>query len=621
MADSSNLIRIKQIQTAAGIHDIDAKYVDGRLFSEVYAELEGMAHGVVDTYVIPLSNKGKDGYSTVVESEENTVEVSISVLNGLVNPENTSLKYKVGDVILIEETSDGVKIFDRWVSSVSDDKLTLSILETQVAKHHHEITSTTSNAITSVNADEYIVVPTVGADVNVLTSDNDIEVITSISYSENPDSDGGHNFEVVAGTSGDGVGHTHTISSHTHSAKFTPDTIVSERVSVYTSLSESTYTTHSHETTTVAGVATESDSDITYVTSGTSDSFIKTLTESSESTSVATSLSTSSETLSTIAQTSEDEIGTIDGVNTKTSGAHSHTVSVTTDSNVVTELSIAENVVTSVSLNYVAPDVQTDVVTSVTHTSTSVISSVDTSKSSFLTNLSVDENGVLSFTDSSAVIDVTPTTKTVVSEITVVSGTQSAGSASITSESYAQTYTSNKVSSTGSADEAGSHSHGFSHTHAIEGHSHTVSEHSHTYVKVSGETGDVITSLNTVSYTPHTHESVTVAGVAKDDSNITYVTGGSTTEVIGSLVDTDVTITVGDSGELTTDTKYYKLAGDIEFPGLSISKTKLTKTSVTPAVAGNEENKAIKSITQTSGTFVTGVDSVTSTNVGGEGVK
>ena len=132
MADSSNLIRIKQIQTAAGIHDIDAKYVDGRLFSEVYAELEGMAHGVVDTYVIPLSNKGKEGYSTVVESEENTVEVSISVLNGLVNPENTSSKYKVGDVILIEETSDGVKIFDRWVSKVDGDNITLAVLEKKV---------------------------------------------------------------------------------------------------------------------------------------------------------------------------------------------------------------------------------------------------------------------------------------------------------------------------------------------------------------------------------------------------------------------------------------------------------------------------------------------------------
>ena len=608
MADSSNLTKIKQIQTAVGIHDIDAHWVGGRPFSEVYAELEGMAHGVVDTYVIPLSNKSKEGYSTVVESEENTVEISIDVLNKLVEPENTSLKYKVGDVILMEEISDGEKIFDRWVSKVEGDNITLAVLETQVAKHHHEITSTTSNAITSVNADEYIVVPTVGADVNVLTADNDIEVITSISYSENPDSDGGHNFEVVAGTSSDGVGHHHTISSHTHSAKFTPDTIVSERVSVYTSLSESSYTTHSHETTTVAGVATESDSDITYVTSVTSDSFIKTLTESSESTS-------SVQQLSTIAQTSSDEIGTIDGVNTNTSGSHTHTVSVTTDSNVVTELSIAENVITSVSLNYVAPNVQTDVVTSVTHTSISVISSVDTSKASFLTNLSVDANGVLSFTDSSAVTDVTPTSKTVVSEITVASGTQSSGSASITSESYTQTYTSNKVSSTGSAAEAGSHSHGFSHTHAIEGHSHT-------YIKtVVSEMGDVITSLNTGSYTPHTHTSVTVAAVATDGSTIKYVTGGSTTEVIGSLLDTDVTITVGDSGELTTDTKYYKLAGDIEFPGLSINTTKLTKTSVTPAVAGSEENKAIKTITQTSGTFVTGVDSITSTNVGGEGTK
>jgi hypothetical protein len=132
-------------------------------------------------------------------------------------------------------TSDGKKNFDRWVSSVEGENITLDILETQVATHHHEITSSTSNAITSVNANGYVTVPTVGNSINVLTIkdeqslvNGELDVITSVEYSTNPDSDGGHTLEISEGTLEDGVGHNHNISSHSHTANFVPQDIIKE---------------------------------------------------------------------------------------------------------------------------------------------------------------------------------------------------------------------------------------------------------------------------------------------------------------------------------------------------------------------------------------------------------
>ena len=616
---SENLLpRIKQIRTDAGLHEIDAKFVNGRPFEDVYKELQGMAHGVIDTYVIPLSNKGKDGYDTVVESVKPTEKVSISVLNGLVKPENASKTYKVGDVILMEEVSDGTKIFDRWVSEVSENEVTLSILETQVATHHHEITSTTGSAITSVSATEYISVPTVGDAVNVLTAASDIEVITSIAYSDNPDSDGGHTFAVATATSSDegAAGHTHTISAHGHSANFTPTTIVSETVSVYADLSEATHTVHTHDSVEVAGVATEDSSNtITFIKTGVSDTFIKTLTEDSTATTTSATVSAEGVSLSTVTQTSDDVIG--DDVKTKDSGAHDHTVSGKTTTDVVTEVSLAPTVITSVSLSYVAPSVQEAVVTNVTYTSTSFVTSVDSSDSKFFNSCSVDESGVLSFGSDKALTSVTPRSTTLASEITVTSASQSAGSATISAPSAVQTYVSGIVDISGATSEDGSHSHGFSHTHTIAEHTHEIGAHSHTYVKTGvGESGEAITSLTSDTYVPHTHEEKSVAAVAESGSTLTYITGGSKVDVVGSLLSTDVNIVVEDSAELTTDTKYYKITGDIEFPGLSFGTTTLTKTTVTPAVA--TESKAIKTITTTSGEFVNSIDELTTVNIGGD---
>ena len=99
-----------------------------------------------------------------------------------------------------------------------------------------------------------------------------------------------------------------------------------------------------------------------------------------------------------------------------------------------------------------------------------------------------------------------------------------------------------------------------------------------------------------------------------------YLTGGSTTDVVRNLKDAEQSYT-STSSTPGTDTKYYKLSGDITFPGLTLGKKTLSTTTVTPAVAGTE--KAIKSITYgSSSNFVTGVtvdnSGKTSPNVGGE---
>ena len=46
MAD--DLVTIKKIRTAAGDHLIDATYLGGHTFDQI----QGMVHGVIDTYVI-----------------------------------------------------------------------------------------------------------------------------------------------------------------------------------------------------------------------------------------------------------------------------------------------------------------------------------------------------------------------------------------------------------------------------------------------------------------------------------------------------------------------------------------------------------------------------------------
>lgn len=610
----ADLVTIKKIRTAAGDHLIDATYLSGHTFDEI----ESMVHGGVETYVIPSSKSSVSGYTTIVNSTENTLITTKTVLDSLTDGQEEG-GYKLGDIILMEATSDGTKVFDRWVSKVDGENITLAVLETQVAKHHHTVGVSTSKAkaLTSASPTPTTnAIPTVGAAVTVLTGTSG-DVITSVDHDDN----GGHNLAIATATSTDGIGHSHTVKSHTHTVKFTPSTLVSENVAAYTSLTSANHTPHTHTTTTVAGAHVDG-SQITYATGGGStDTFIKTLTDSSSTTDTGgKALTTNANTagLSTSTQASTDTIG--DTVLTLSNGAHTHTVSTTTTSNVVTSVTLAPNVTTSVKLNYTAPTVQTSVVTAVTYTSTNVVSSVTlTGSTTFFSTCSVDTSGVLSF--GTASVGVSAPTKTVASALTVTTKSQSAGSTSLTVTSATQTHTSGKVGASGSAESAGAHQHGFSHTHAIPSHTHGITSHTHTYVKtVASTTGSAYTSLTTSSHIPHTHTNTNVASTATNGSTFKYLTGGSTTDVVRNLKDAEQSYTsTGSTPE--TDTKYYKLTGEITFPGFSLGKRTLSTTTVTPAVAGTE--KPIKSITYgSSSNFVTDVtvnnSGKTSTNIGGE---
>ena len=614
----ADLVTIKKIRTAAGDHLIDATYLGGHTFEQI----ESMVHGGVETYVIPSSKSSVSGYTTIVDSTESTLTTTKTVLDSLTGGQANG-GYKLGDVILMEATSDGKKVFDRWVSKVDGENITLAVLETQVAKHHHTVSVTTSKAkaltsATPTSTDNAI--PTVGSAVTVLTGTSG-EVITSVVH----DDKGGHNLAIATATSTDGIGHSHTVKAHSHTVKFTPNTLVSENVAAYTSLTSANHTPHTHTNATVAGAHVDA-SKFTYATGGGStDTFIKTLTDSSSTTNTGgKELTTNANTagLTTSTQASTDTVGST--VLTLSNGAHTHTVTTTTTSDVVTSVSLAGNVTTSVKLNYTAPVVRESVVTAVTYTSTNVISSASlTGTKTFMStwSASVDSSGVLSFSNTTATVGISTKPITVASKLTVTTSSQSAGSASLTVTSATQTYTSGKVGASGTAASAGAHQHGFSHTHAIPSHTHGVASHTHTYVKtVASTTGSAYTSLSTSSYTPHTHTNATVAGAHSNGSPFKYLTGGSTTDVVRNLKDVEQSYTSTTSTP-GTDAKYYKLSGDITFPGLTLGKKTLSTTTVTPAVAGTE--KPIKSITYgSSSNFVTSVtvddDGKTSTNIGGE---
>lgn len=571
----ADLVTIKKIRTAAGDHLIDATYLGGHTF----AEIEGMVHGGVETYVIPTSKSSVSGYSTIVNATGNTVTTTKTVLNNLTGGQENG-GYKLGDVILMEDTSDGTKVFDRWVSKVDGENITLAVLETQVATHHHKLNAPTSKALTGISTSSTVTLTAVGSSVNVLTSAKGT-FVTSVDYA-----DDGKNTLTLTSDSVGGLGHTHSIDGHTHSVTFNPTTtLVSRSIKAYTTLSTSSHTPHTHTTASVASVPTNA-SKITYATgvSKVSGEYVINLTDSENINTGGASLTTNANTtsLSTSTQVSTDAIGDI--VKTTSSGSHTHNVTTTTDASVVTGVTVAASVVTSVKISHTKPTVATTVVTG--------------------WSCSVDDSGILSFTTTST--------------------TQSAGTAAtIEAPRSAQSYTSAKVTATGTAASAGAHQHGFSHIHAIPSHTHGIASHTHTYVKsIVSQVGTPTVTLTTNSHTPHTHTSVAVIGSSTPDNPITYVYSGLSTSVVRDLVSSDKTFTTT-STSLTTDTKYVKLDGEIEFPGLSAPTGSVATSSknITPAVAGTET--ALKSISFNSSNFVTSVEGAengaikTSPNVGG----
>lgn len=614
----ADLVTIKKIKTAAGEHSIDATYLGGHTFQDI----ESMVHGGVETYVIPTSKSTTTGYSTIVNATTTTVSTTKSVLDALTNGQANG-GYKLGDIILMEETSDGTKVFDRWVSNVDGDNITLAVLETQVAAHHHTISGTSAKAITGVTTTSTTnTLAKVGTAVDVVTGvSGDPSVVTSVTFVSNT---GGHSFKIESATSTatNAAGHKHNIQDHSHT--FTPNTLVSETVEVYNELTTTTHNIHTHSSTNVAAVAA-SDTKITFATTvKTSASFIKTLKDSANIDTGSTSLTTQNNTagLSTSTQVSTDTIG--DVVKTTSTGEHEHTVSTTTTANVVTSVDIAPNVTTSVKLNYTQPSVAGTVVTTVSLNDTvKILSSATISAptTSVLVSFApvVDASGILSFVSSSSDVvasaAITVTSKTVKNVVSYKTTTQSSGSATLTITSAAQTYTSGKVSASGSAASAGAHQHGFSHVHTIPEHSHTVNGHTHTYVKtVASEKAMAIIEMNTSSYQQHKHGTATVVSQTTAGTQITYVTGGEKTTVIKNLISSATT----SETSLETDTKYYNLTGSITMPTLSapISKlsTMLSSKSITPAAAGE---KAIKSITLDSSNFIASLTEKTSSNIGG----
>lgn len=601
---------IKQIRVNNTLHEIDAKYFGGK----TYQEIASLVQGVIGTYVIPISNTSKEGYNSVVKSDLTTVTTTKSILNGLTNADTV---YKLGDIVLMEEVSDGSKVFDRWVSEVNGDTIKLTVLETQVAKHHHELDFKIGTALTQVSTTKTkVTIPTVGASITVLDGSSAPTVVTSVSH----DDKGKHNLTLVS-TSGSGsVGHSHTITSHSHSVSITPSSFVEDTIDVYTSLSASTYTPHTHKTTSVASVQVDASALVYANGEGVTDTFVKTLKDST-STTGDKELTTKGNTvgLSTNTQASTDTVGEV--VKTTTSGGHSHTISVETNSDIVTSASVAATVITDVSLNYVAPTVQGTVVTSVSTSTTSVVTSVSTSvsTSNFTNNWKVTNDGVLELSFAAALTgaSVSSSSASVISTVSQNTAAQSAGSATLNTSSASQSIETGKVSLSGTTSTNGSHAHGFSHTHTIASHTHTIASHSHSYDKsVADATGKAYTSLSTDSYVPHTHGSVTVVSNVVNGDEFTYLASGETATVVKTLKSSAQTLSTTSNGATTTDTKYVKLTGDITFPGLTVGTKTLSTTTVNPAVQGTEY--AIASVSEILGNFVTFVASKTSVNVGGE---
>lgn len=631
MADSTQII--KKIRCSNGHdHSIEATQLTATevskgyvTYGDIHNEIEAvrdLANGVVDTYVIKSSKSSTTGYDSVVKSTLHTTgDISISTLSGLVDNAPATGTYHVGDIILMEEGSADEPIFDRWVSEVTSTTVKLTVLETQVAKHHHTIGTTTSAAITTVTSSVLTAkIPVVGDAVDVVTSVTGGTFVKSVSLTSGSD-----NLSLTSDSTG--LGHSHSIDAHDHTVKITNphQTLVSNSVNAYTTLTSKNLTTHSHTAVSVAGAT--SDDSITYVTGGGSDTFIKSLKEESKTTSSASSLTATggNGVATTNTQTSDDTIG--DVVKTKEDGAHTHTVSVTTTGNVVKSATVAPTVVTSVSLAYTSPSVAGTVVTSVPSKSVTVVTSWKSATSASFINSATVESGVLSFGMSNAVTSATIVTSS--SSVSVLNGapstaTQTAGSASIDAPSTTQSVSSGTVTATGSAASSGSHSHGFSHTHTIPSHTHTIASHTHSYsMSVKDDEASAITSLTSSKFNTHKHsDDVQVASTITSESSSKVITGGETSSVISSLVSTETSLSVSSEG-LTTNTKYYKLIGSITYPTIASAPTgtvTATSSKITPAAAGSEQ--AIKQIEFSSENFVTSVTSSgnikTSENKGGK---
>ena len=595
---------IKQIKDSAGVaHDLDAKLWDGHS----YSELTSMVHGVVDTYVIAAQTAGSetDAYKAVVQSTAAQCSTTESNLNILTGASSTNT-YKVGDIVLMGATSTGTHTFDRWVSKISGTTVYLDVLETQVATHTHNVTTGSAKALTGVSATNSTTanVAKVGSAVSVVTSGTGV-VVTGVAYNGT-----GSNTMKIESVSSGGVGHSHTVNGHTHSITLGQTALVSQKANAFTSLVSVSLTPHTHgNNVNVAGTPSNSTS-FKYVSGGSTATFIKTLKDSDD---IATGENTTATSTGEQTLTTKEASTTTTGAN----GGHNHTLSSAQTDTLVTGATVAEKVITNVTIAN-NTSVAANVVTSVTKVSKTVVTSAAlTGVKTFVSTITVDASGVLSFNTAS--VGISAPTETVSCVNSITSATQSTGAPTLTLSYASQSVTTGKVAVSGTTTSVASHTHSFSHTHSIDSHTHSIAAHTHTYKKsVTDGTGNAYTSLTSANYTPHTHgNNVSVAGSRTDGTAITVVTSGTTTQVVRNLV-TDKAFTSTSSAPETNE-KQYKLSGDITCPALSVTlvstHTLLSRDSITPADDGGA--KAITSITFTSANFINSVTKKTSTNNGG----
>ena len=559
------MANIKKINIDGTTYDIEAVSFGGRSS----ADWENMIHGVVDTYVIQTAKSSASGYAGIVNSASATVTTTKAVLDTLVNnkPSGTGTDtYKVGDIILMEATSDGTKVFDRWISSVdASGNISLAVLETQVATHYHEITPSISKALTSATATYNTEgIAKVGSDKTVVTGVSGTPVVvTSVTGGGSVTHD-----LTLASTSSGGLGHSHTVNSHSHSVTLGDTALVSTRANAYTSLTSVNTTLHGHnDNVTVAGSTTGATSskvitgggttavmtslkDETNTTSSntaglttannttgtttgtntagvtakanttalstkgtalTTDANTAALATNSNTTAVSTkgtSLTTKSNTaaLATSVQVSSNTTGT---TNTADAGSHTHSVSATTTENVIKTVTVATKVLTGGTFSAgTLPTVQGTVVKSVGSVSKTVMTGATLNNNAFTFTSHSVSGEVLYFASKSQTVGITPTTTTISAISSLSTGTQSEGSLpTLSFTSATQSFTSGKVTATCTTGSGGTHSHGFAHTHTIEAHTHGIDSHSHTIEAhthgIASHTHGIASHLHTID--SHTH--------------------------------------------------------------------------------------------------------------------
>lgn len=154
--------------------------------------------------------------------------------------------------------------------------------------------------------------------------------------------------------------------------------------------------------------------------------------------------------------------------------------------------------------------------------------------------------------------------------------------------------------------ETGTSTDGVGHSHSISGHTHTI-----TPTALVSQNADAYTYLSTTSFTPHSHETASVAGAHKNSTAITYATGVSS--VSGEYV-VDLKETSTNTGGQSLTTKLNAAANTSSLTVDSTTTIDNAKTSSSGAhthtVTTTTTENVVKTVTIASN-VVTGISNVT----------